>query len=144
MNNQPQIRVPGFPAIELNSSVAIDRAAPEQLLWKADGSVFTAATPGGTWKLVLAERDGRIDAAFTGTLNKPAEFLDVTLFNVPSFAADHVLPQAVRMGGCQAYDLTAMEDSAAFTGELLASVTKNGVTLQCSTPVHGGFPVLFQ
>ena len=36
MNNQPQIRVPGFPAIELNSSVAIDRAAPEQLLWKAD------------------------------------------------------------------------------------------------------------
>ena len=47
MNNQPQIRVPGFPAIELNSSVAIDRAAPEQLLWKADGSVFTAATPGG-------------------------------------------------------------------------------------------------
>ena len=69
MNNQPQIRVPGFPAIELNSSVAIDRAAPEQLLWKADGSVFTAATPGGTWKLVLAERDGRIDAAFTGTAN---------------------------------------------------------------------------
>lgn len=144
MNNQPQIRVPGFPAIELNSSVAVDRTAPEQLLWKADGSAFTASTASGVWKLVLSECDGRIDAAFTGTLNKPVEILDVTLFNVPSFAADHVLPQAVRMGGCQAYDLTAMENSAAFCGELLASVTKNGVTLQCSTPFHGGFPVLFQ
>ena len=47
MNNQPQIRVPGFPAIELNSSVAVDRTAPEQLLWKADGSAFTASTASG-------------------------------------------------------------------------------------------------
>lgn len=143
MSSQPQIRMAGFPAVELNTSIAVNHGAPEQLNWKADGAAFAASTADGTWRLVLTERGGRTDAAFSGTLKQPVDHLEVTLFRT-DFAASHVLPQAIRMGGCQAYDLTTIAKPAEFTGELLVSVTKDGVTLQCSTPFHGGFPVLFQ
>lgn len=144
MNIQPQLKMQDFPAIALNSFVTVDGEAPEQLVWKADGAAFTAATPSGSWKLALAEKNGRIDAAVTGTLKKKADVLDFTLFQLPAFHADHVLPQNIKMGGCQAHNLKNMTEPAAFSGQIMTSVTKDGVTMQISTPFHAGFPVLAQ
>ena len=144
MNIQPQLKMQDFPAIALNSFVTVDGEAPEQLVWKADGAAFSAATPSGSWKLALAEKNGRIDAAVTGTLKKKADVLDFTLFQLPAFHADHVLPQNIKMGGCQAHNLKNMTEPAAFSGQIMTSVTKDGVTMQISTPFHAGFPVLAQ
>ena len=144
MNNQPWIQQKGFSPISLNSSVSVHQDAPEQLNWKKEGDGFSAVSRAGVWKMTITESGGRTDLAVSGTLFHAVDHLEFTLFRVPEFSADHVLPQAVRMGGCQAYDLTRMEDSASFTGELLLSLTKDGETLQCSTPFHGGFPALFQ
>ena len=144
MTAQPQIQMEGFSSIVLNSALSVNGDAPRQLNWKADEAGWSASTPEGSWKLLLTEKSGRMDAALSGTLNKPADRLELTLFSVPEFEADHVLPQAVRMGGCQAYDLTRIDKEASFTGELLLSITKNGRTLQCSTPFHGGFSALFR
>ena len=144
MNNQPWIQQKGFSPISLNSSVSVHQDAPEQLNWKKEGDGFSAVSRAGVWKMTISESGGRTDLAVSGTLFHAVDHLEFTLFHVPEFSADHVLPQAVRMGGCQAYDLTRMENSASFTGELLLSLTKNGETLQCSTPFHGGFPALFQ
>ena len=44
MNIQPQLKMQDFPAIALNSFVTVDGEAPEQLVWKACGDAFTAAT----------------------------------------------------------------------------------------------------
>ncbi len=144
MNTTPHITFDGFPEIVFNTVITADGNDPEMLDWQNSGDCFTAVTPGGEWKLRITPRGKNIDVAFSGRKSRKIDRLTITLFQIPEFNADHVLPQAVRMGGCEAYDLKKMSAPAEFTGELLTSVTRAGVTLQYSTPFHGGFPVFFR
>ena len=144
MNTKPQVTFPGFPEIKFNTVIKADDNTPEVLDWQGSNGCFKAASASGEWTLTITENSKRTDIAFTGRKNPGIDRLSVTLFQIDEFKADHVLPQAVRMGGCQAYDLKNQSKPVDFSGELLNSITKDGVTLQCSTPFHGGFPMFFE
>ena len=141
MNNLPTVTLNMFQEIVFNSSVSFNDGENIALNWQSEGNIYTA-NANGSWRLELTPRLNGVDVKITAVLDKVYDKLAFRYFEFDKMDADHILPQSC-FKGCFAYDLRNITEPKNIEGESVISITRNGKTLQFSTPYQSGFPALF-
>ena len=130
-----------FNNIVFNSSVSFDGGEKLFLDWQGSDGVYTAEA-NGSWRMEIIRRTDAEDIRISAVLDKIYERVEFRYFEIGSMDADHILPQSC-LKGCRSRDLRKVTEAEQLAGESVISVTRDGVTLQFSTPYQSGFPASF-
>ena len=130
-----------FPSVLFNSSVSFDGSDFAELVWQKNGDIYTASA-NGVWNLKLTASCGRTDVQITAKLDKLYKRVAFRYFTIDRIDADHILLQTC-FKSSEARDLRNVSEPEAIWGESAVSITRNGVTMQLSTPYHSGFNAKF-
>ena len=130
-----------FQPLQINSSVSFDGSEFSELAWQKCGDVYTASA-NGIWNMQITTSAGRTDLRITAKLNKLYNTIAFRYFTADRIEAEHILLQRCH-GGCEVKDLRKASETKELWGESVVSITRNGVTMQLSTPYHAGFNAKF-
>ena len=136
----PEIKLSKF-GIVFNSSVSFDDGGEIMLDWQENNGVYTACA-NGTWRLEKENLTNGARVKISAVLDKIYDKVEFRYFNIDSIAADHILPQSC-FKGCKSRNLKLVEEPESLWGESVISITRDGVTLQLSTPYQAGFPAVY-
>ena len=136
----PEIKLSKF-GIVFNSSVSFDDGGEIMLDWQENNGVYTACA-NGTWRLEKENLTNGARVKISAVLDKIYDKVEFKYFNIGSIAADHILPQSC-FKGCKSRNLKLVEEPESIWGESVISITRDGVTLQLSTPYQAGFPAVY-
>ena len=95
---------------------------------------LSAENSAGRWHLSFAGDGEALVMQLGGTLKQPCRAIKLYYFSGGRVAADHLLSQGMKMGGCQSIPLTGSgkED---FTGYYQLLLTSKGTSLRLSCPL---------
>ncbi|MBO5992167.1 MAG: hypothetical protein J6R00_10990, partial [Lentisphaeria bacterium] len=133
MSCQPVVKLEKFPSIAFNSSVSFGEGDAVALNWQLQSDGVYTAEAGGKWKLEVTEKGSRSSFKVTAVLDKVQDKVVFKYFELSELAADHILPQTA-FKGCSSCDLKKLEAETSIFGETVVSITRDGVTMQLSTP----------
>ncbi len=125
------------------AKISVDRVE-EQVSWTPAASGELSGTSRfGSWSFSASEQAGRIELRLNGTLNAPADLVEVTVLEIPELAADHLLAEGLRMGGCEAVKLPCRREKE-FESFYHCMITRDGKTLMLSMPLRQRQPGSFR
>ena len=125
------------------AKISVDRVE-EQVSWTpAASGELSGTSRSGSWSFSASEQAGRIELRLNGTLNAPADLVEVTVLEIPELAADHLLAEGLRMGGCEAVKLPCRREKE-FESFYHCMITRDGKTLMLSMPLRQRQPGSFR